>query len=334
MKIGYFLPYFAVTVGSFGGLKMQALQWKEMLQKKGNDVVEITPWGTYDWNSFDVIQFFFFGSSFFSIYEEIKLRASRAKFVCAPILDPHYPLLVYQILSKISFAKAKIFCDYCAPRKYQNLFDVFLARTQYEKGFLHRAFGIPLEKIKIVPLNSRFAAISEELPVKENFCLHVSRICDPTKNAMRLVEAALKFNFRLILAGASTTSFDKELQEKIGNAENVQILGRVSDETLVDLYKRARVFALPSIREGVGLVALEAASYGCDIVITNIGGPKEYFLPNAIAVNPKSVDEIGKAVMRFLNGETFQPSLKESIAEKYSEGRVAEMLENAYREAL
>ena len=62
MKIGYFLPYFAVTVGSFGGLKMQALQWKEMLQKKGNDVVEITPWGTYDWNSFDVIQFFFFGS--------------------------------------------------------------------------------------------------------------------------------------------------------------------------------------------------------------------------------------------------------------------------------
>lgn len=113
---------------------MQALQWKEMLQKKGNDVVEITPWGTYDWNSFDVIQFFFFGSSFFSIYEEIKTRASSAKFVCAPILDPHYPLFVYQILSKISFAKAKIFCDYCAPRKYQNLFDVFLARTQYEKN--------------------------------------------------------------------------------------------------------------------------------------------------------------------------------------------------------
>lgn len=134
MKIGYFLPYFAVTVGSFGGLKMQALQWKEMLQKKGNDVVEITPWGTYDWNSFDVIQFFFFGSSFFSIYEEIKTRASSAKFVCAPILDPHYPLFVYQILSKISFAKAKIFSDYCAPRKYQNLFDVFLARTQYEKN--------------------------------------------------------------------------------------------------------------------------------------------------------------------------------------------------------
>ena len=77
-------------------------------------------------------------------------------------------------------------------------------------------------------------------------------------------------------------------------------------------------------------MALEAASYDCDIVITNIGGPKEYFLPNAIAVDPYSVDEIGLAVKRFLDGETYQPALRKLIAEKYSEAVVTQKLLDAY----
>ena len=160
--------------------------------------------------------------------------------------------------------------------------------------------------------------------------MHVSRICDSTKNVERLVDAALKYNFDLVLAGASTDEFNAKLERKIGSRKNIQNLGRVSDEKLKDLYSRAKVFALPSIREGVGLVALEAASYDCDIVITNIGGPKEYFLPNAIAVDPYSVDEIGLAVKKFLDGDTCQPALRMLIAEKYSEAVVTQKLLDAY----
>ena len=65
MRIAYLLPYFTIVSGSFGGIKMQAVQWRDMLQKMGHEVVEINPWETYDWKSFDVIHFFFFGSSFF-----------------------------------------------------------------------------------------------------------------------------------------------------------------------------------------------------------------------------------------------------------------------------
>lgn len=80
----------------------------------------------------------------------------------------------------------------------------------------------------------------------------------------------------------------------IADAPQIEYLGFVSDEELKNLYRRAKVFALPSIYEGVGMVALEAAVMGDDIVITSQGGPKEYYADLAEIVNPISVDEIGK----------------------------------------
>lgn len=332
MKFAYLLPYFTIVSGSFGGIKMQAIQWKNMLQSMGHKVVEINPWETYDWNSFDVVHFFYFGSSYFSVYRALKERAPQAKFICSPVLDPHYPLFIYKILSRIALPKAKIFADYCALRRFGNIFDEILARTKFEKNFLAKAFGIPLNKIKIVPLSSRFEPCEDEIAStkKENFCLHVSRICDRTKNVDRLIRAALKYNFSLVLAGASTDEFNIHLNNIIKKSNNIKVLGRITDEQLINLYKRAKVFALPSIREGVGLVALEAASYGCDIVITNIGGPKEYFLPNAVAVNPYSVDDIGKAVNEFLDGKSYQPALSESVKKKYSEENIMKILSETY----
>lgn len=333
MKIGYLLPSFTIVSGSSGGIKMQAMQWRNMMHSRGYEVVEISEWGDYDWKTFDILHFFYFGFSYLTIYQHLKKRYPHLKFVCSPIIDSFIPCFIYKAISLIKIPKLKVWSEPATLRRFQNLFDVFLVRSDYEQKYLEKGLGVSKGKIRKVPLNGRLSGSMNKMQ-KENFCLHVSRNDDSGKNVLRLVEAALRYDFNLTLAGSISNTFKERLQKKIGNAENVQILGRVSDETLVDLYKRARVFALPSIREGVGLVALEAASYGCDIVITNIGGPKEYFLPNAIAVNPKSVDEIGSAVMRFLNGETFQPALKESIADKYSESRVAEMLEKAYRDVL
>lgn len=332
MKIAYILPSYCLIDGKNGGVRIQAMQWADSLRAGGHTVVEISEWESYDWNTFDIIQYFYFGFCYLPLYQAIKSKAPKARFICAPILDPHEPVFIYRLLSYVAVPKIKLWTEFSILRHCKDIFNLFLARTEFEKKYLVKAFGISQEKVKIIPLNSRFHSQSNIQFPKENFCLHVSRLCDPTKNVKTLVKAAVKYDFNLVLAGSSSDMFNEELKQIVGSRNNVQILGKISDEELVNLYKKAKVFALPSSREGVGLVALEAAIYGCDIVITNIGGPKEYFLPNAIAVNPKSVDEIGTAVMRFLNGETFQPTLKEVIAKKYSESRVADMLESAYRE--
>ena len=329
MKIAYILPNYCLIDGKAGGVRIQAAQWADYMRSIGHDVIEIGVWGDYDWESFDIIQYFYFGFSYQAVYESIKGKAPQAKFICAPILDPHEPIGVYKILSYLAIPKIKLWNEFSLLRHYAKIFDLFLARTEFEKEYLIKAFGISRDKIKIIPLNSRLSP-SVVPHDKKNFCLHVSRIFDPTKNVERLVDAALKYNFELVLAGSSTTEFDSKLRKKIGDKKNITFLGRVSDERLIELYSEAKVFALPSTREGVGLVALEAASYGCDIVITNIGGPKEYFLPNAIAIDPCNVDDIGKAIKRFLAGETFQPALRENIEKKYSENTVKDELLKVY----
>ncbi len=331
MKIAYILPNYCLIDGNGGGVRVQAAQWADYMRKSGHEVEEIGVWGGYDWRSFDVIQFFYFGFVYIPLYDALKSKAPKAKFVCAPILDPHKSILVYKILSFICFPKIKLWTEFSILRYYKNVFDMFLVRSEFEKQYLVKSFGIDEKKIELIPLNSRLDAIDYCRVVKKKFCLHVSRICDPTKNVEKLVDASLKYGFDLVLAGSSTDEFNEKLKRKIGGRNNVKILGKISDENLIDLYREAKVFALPSTREGVGLAALEAASYGCDIVITNIGGPKEYFLPNAISVNPNSVDEIGKAVMCFLDGKTFQPELSSCIEKKYSKKIITKALVAAYQ---
>ncbi len=329
MKIAYLLPSFTIISGSAGGVKMQAMQWRDLMRGLGHEVVEISEWGNYDWKTFDIVHFFYFGFSYITIYQNLKQRFPHLKFVCSPIIDSYLPTWVYKLLSFMKIPRLKIWCELATLREYKNLFDVFLVRSEYEKKYLVKGLSICPEKIEKIPLSGRFAS-EENFDHKESFCLHVSRNDDSGKNVSRLVDAAIKYKFKLVLAGKCSESFRQKLLRKRGVAGLIEILGRVSDDRLKDLYSRAKVFALPSIREGVGLVALEAASYGCDIVITNIGGPKEYFLPYAIAVNPRSVDEIGMAVKKFLDGETFQPELKKQISSRVSEERVKNMLLRAY----
>ena len=58
---------------------------------------------------------------------------------------------------------------------------------------------------------------------------------------------------------------------------------------------------------------------GAEIVLTNVGAPKEYWNGRACLVDPTSVDEIGQAIMKCLNGEyKKQPELMSFIKDNYS----------------
>lgn len=148
---------------------------------------------------------------------------------------------------------------------------------------------------------------------------------------MRLIQAARKYKFELVLAG--TKGSDKDfapLEDAIGNAKNITVLGRISEEKKKELYIRAKVFALPSVSEGVGIVALDAAHYGCDVVMTNFGGPKEYYNGMAEIVDPYDVDSIGKAIVKLMS-ISHQPQLKEYVDKEFSSDRIAEKLVKAYK---
>ena len=185
------------------------------------------------------------------------------------------------------------------------------------------------DHIDVVPLSYRLWG-GQQTP-KEKFCFHISRFTDGRKNVMRLMEAAVKYKFQLVVAGSrgSAAGF-APFKEMADRHDNITILGYLTEEELQGYYSRAKVFALPSICEGVGLVALEAAMHHCDIVLTNLGAPKEYYGGHAHLVDPYSVDEIGRAVTEALNADE-NVALYEYVKAHNSLDHCMELLEACYR---
>lgn len=331
MKIGI-LKGFA-SKNYYGGVSVQGRMWLDGLRKKGNDVVVLDNWSNHDWKSFDWIIIVGSGDLFreyinlYSDYPSIKIAS-------APIIDYTGSVKTFGLRGRFQGCKRiGWFSPIYDLKRLHDRVSLYLVRSEHEKKFLTNGLGFNDENIRIVPLNYRSDLklnTQNNLHQKENFVFHASRLTAKGKNVARLVAAAVKYKFNLVLAG--TVNGDEErmkLDRMISGHENIRYVGRLSDEELVSYYQRAKVFALPSLSEGVGMVALEAATYGCNIVLTNLGAPKEYYNGMAFLVNPLSVDDIGEKIITALKDNSMQPNLQKYIIEKYSETACMTLLHDA-----
>lgn len=331
MKIAYIMYPGSCYMGAGDGSKMQAEIWARELERKGHTVDRINPWGHYNWKSYDIVHVFGFG---LWNYDMIHWGSGiNPNFVFSPIIDTNTPMWKYKLATYFGCRKMRLYSQNYALRQLKPDIKLFLARTQYEADYLRRGYGIEEDKISIVPLS--FREIQSDTSVKkERFCLFAGTMTQPRKNVPRLIEAAKKYHFPLKLVGnKGNAESEAHLRALIGDAANIEIIGFVSDEELASLYNRAKVFALPSLNEGVGLVAMEAAICGCNIVITNLGGPKEYYEEGTVElVNPYDIDNIGKAVLRALDNNTAQPQLRETLLKKYNVSACVDKLIESYQQ--
>lgn len=329
MKIAYVMYPGACFMGAGDGTKMQAVVWKEGLEKKGHQVDLVNPWGGYDWKAYDIVHVFGFG---LWNYDFIHWGSRVNKnFVFSPIIDSNTNLFAYKLATYLGCRKLRLFSQNYMLRVLKEDIRLFFARTEYEASYLTKGYGISPENVALVPLSYRFDHNDDRI-LKEPFCLFAGTMTQERKNVRRLIEAAIKYKFRLVLAGNTGNEASlKSLTSLIGDHKNIEIRGFVSEEELIDLYNRAKVFALPSLNEGVGLVALEAAVHRCNIVITRLGGPKEYYGDRAYLVDPYNVDEIGQSILKAMDDSVSQPGLRDYLSGNYSTEHCADLLENAYR---
>lgn len=330
MKIAYVLA--EGYVSKQNGLISQALIWKKYLEELGHTVELINMWNIHGWPEYDIVHYFGF-SSYMSQHIN-RLSTVNHRIVVSPILDPNYPVWMLRIMSQLGY-KTKLTNSYHSFREVKERIGLVLARSEFERNYLIRGMGFKADRCILVPLACEIVTPRYEVKLKEDFCFHCSLLADKRKNVRRLIEAARKYKFKLVLGGYLRTEEEEKLiRNWIAGASNIEYLGFLSRKDLLDLYSRAKVFALPSTNEGVGIVGLEAVALGCDIVLTSYGGPKEYYNGMAKIVNPYSIDEIGEAVVDLLNGETMQGKLGEHIRKQYAPGHIAEQLEISYRKLL
>ena len=104
----------------------------------------------------------------------------------------------------------------------------------------------------------------------------------------------------------------------------IEFLGEVSYEEMNNLYKKATILVLPSYREGLPKVALEAASTGMPLILTNVPGCRECVADNVngYLIRAKdSNDLISKMEKFILNPEIIRPmsiSSRKIIEKRFS----------------
>lgn len=104
----------------------------------------------------------------------------------------------------------------------------------------------------------------------------------------------------------------EKLARTLGIGDDVNFLGRVSDNDLKRLYLSSRMTVLPSYdREGVLTTMLEAASCGKPVVTTTAASMKEFLGDgrNGFLVEPRDAMGLAKAIKRLITNENLRVRL-------------------------
>lgn len=333
MKIAYILYQSGVISGRSNGVRSQALTCFEILNEKGNTCVLINSWEHYEWNSFDAIHIFGYDLAIYSFVKNLSLKNSN--IFISPIVDSTKPYGFYKLATFNGIDKLRLYSNNYALRKALKIVKGVCARSEHEAEYYRTSYSIEDSKINTIPLSYSINEpndLQTILSKKEDFCFHLSSLYQERKNVVRLVKAAKKYGFKLVLAGNKGSEADfAVVQQAIGTATNITVLGFVSQEELQTLYSRAKVFALPSLNEGVGIVAMDAAVYGCNIAMTNLKGPRSYYpdIDNVATIDPQSIDSIGKSIMELL-AISNSMELHEHMKKCFSREKIYSHLKNLY----
>ena len=143
---------------------------------------------------------------------------------------------------------------------------------------------------------------------------------------------------RLLIAGDGVEREALESQiARLGLSDSVQMVGRVNDRMLVELYRAADVGLVPTRSfEGFGLVVIEAAACGTPSIVTRVGG-----LPEVVEALDRSLvvasNDVGALAMRLVAAAKSDLPERDDVrrfAERFSWEAAVEGNRRIVREAL
>jgi len=153
----------------------------------------------------------------------------------------------------------------------------FIALSEFSRDLFIEG-GLPEDRIFIKPnfikdpiQNNDTLSLNQE---KKNEFLYVGRISDE-KGVEQIVECWLRFkpDARLVIAGDGPMK--KQLESKSKGAENIEWLGQISRDDILERLSTAKALLFPTkCYEGQPLILLEAMSVGCPVITAKIGNPR------------------------------------------------------------
>ena len=180
--------------------------------------------------------------------------------------------------------------------------DLIIAVSRFTAGQVEDLLGIAASRIRVIPHGVRVPSEGKINPARKNMVLFVGAI-QRRKNVQTLVRAfeRMPASWRLALAGAADGfGAAKELRavESSPRRNDIEVLGYVTRAELEALYRRARIFAFPSLDEGFGMPVLEAMANSVPVITSNRSALPEVAGNAALLVNPDDPEEIAAALVR------------------------------------
>lgn len=303
MRIAFIFSPYSYFANVFSGVVVQGRCWRDALQALGHDVEMLDPTRPIDWKGFDIVHLFQHGQWCGPLIQD--LAGIGVPTFLSPIIDPPKPYgRIATLLSRIPFERGRLFQNQRLLFQYGAQGAQFASRSTIETLSL-KACGVSDEAIHTIPISmSHDWDINDAVVLaspRNGAVLHVSHLAQPRKNVRRLIDSAIRLGFPLRLAGSiADVAFAAWLDSIQAQHPNIRYLGRVSDEHLRQEMLSASVFCLPSLFEGVGLVALDAGYCGCRLVVTKCGGTIDYLSGCADFVDPTDVSGLDAALSRAL----------------------------------
>ena len=124
----------------------------------------------------------------------------------------------------------------------------------------------------------------------------------------------------------------------IGTSQiKVRLHGEVDDTSLAALYTDADIVVIPSRYESFGLVAVEAMSFACAVIATDVGGFRDIVVDGetGVLVPVGNAEALASAILKCATGPALRRGFSSAGYHRYlsefSEGNMIARLEGYYR---
>ncbi len=259
----------------------------------------------------------------------------------------HHPLSVDR---RASFARAQTLSEAIGTMTFYPIgmqshvarrLDRVFTSSQASAREIARDFGVDPARLRMVAngVDTELFRPDPEQPRAERELLCVGRASDPNKGLGTLIDAlaALPRDVRLTLVDdASGENGAVKRARARGIGERVDLVGRVSSERLIELYRRAALVVVPSRYEGFGLPAAEALACGTPVVATRAGALPEVVGDCGVLVPADDPHALAAGIQQLLDAPARRAEMaargRRRIAELYSWPRVAAATAEVYAE--
>jgi glycosyltransferase involved in cell wall biosynthesis len=212
--------------------------------------------------------------------------------------------------------------------------DALATVSEYSRQKLVEWFRIPADRVAVVgeasdPIFRRLERPELSAKLESLGLATADRIVTylggfgPHKNLDRLVRVFATLSrhpeyndIRLVMVGEfarevfhSHFGAIRDLVDELGIADRVIFTGYLADEDLVVLLNRSTVLALPSLMEGFGLPAVEAAACGCPVIATTASPLPALLGEGGLYADPDSTEQLEHALARVLSSEELRSKM-------------------------